>query len=322
MTSTAPKGYDWGTSRTAQRYAAMRDALLQQNRTILYSMCNWGQARIDTWGNSTGHSWRMAGDILPEWSGRYTWHQSWGITNIINQAAFFWNATGFWGHNDWDMLEVGNGALTAEENRSHFAMWAALKSPLIIGAKLHSMSKTVLAILSNRELIAFHQDPVYGAGAMPYRWGYNRDGTYDALHPAEYWTGTSTAGVHVFMLNTRDSSFRMKAKFGEIPALRSFNSSTPFLVRDMWTGEDIGTFTGEYGLDVAKHDTAALRITTSDGDHFLLNTKYKNCSTNAEVQANTPTPCGYRSTVKLVDSFFGVGRLDTYRHDIFPTGTL
>lgn len=39
----------------------------------------------------------------------------------------------FWGHNDPDMLEVGNGDLTIEENRAHFALWAIMKSPLIIG---------------------------------------------------------------------------------------------------------------------------------------------------------------------------------------------
>jgi alpha-galactosidase len=262
--TTAPRGYDWGTSNTAKRYSTMRDALLKQNRTILYSICNWGQARVDTWGNRTGHSWRRAGDILPEWSGKFTWHQSWGITNIINQAAFFWNTTNFWGHSDWDMLEVGNGNLTLEENRSHFSMWAALKSPLIIGARLYAISKPVLDVLSNKELIAFNQDPVYGASAMPYKWGYTRDGSYDTVHPAEYWTGTSSSGIHVFMLNTQDRTVKMLAKFSEIPALKS-NASAPYLVHDMWTGKDIGTFTGEYGVDVARHDTAALRITTVDG---------------------------------------------------------
>jgi alpha-galactosidase len=34
---TAPAGYDWGTSNTAERYRIMRDALLAQNHTILYS---------------------------------------------------------------------------------------------------------------------------------------------------------------------------------------------------------------------------------------------------------------------------------------------
>jgi alpha-galactosidase len=54
------------------------------------------------------------------------------------------------------MLEVGNGNLTYEENRSHFAMWAALKSPLIIGTLLDNIQKPVLEILSNKELIEFN----------------------------------------------------------------------------------------------------------------------------------------------------------------------
>src|SRR6187549_732379 len=33
----------------------------------------------------------------------------------------------------------------------------------------------------------------------------------------------------------------------------------------MWTGKDVGRFKGEIALDVATHDTAALRITTIDG---------------------------------------------------------
>lgn len=41
----------------------MRDALLAVNRTILYSLCDWGQADVNAWGNETGSSWRMSGDI-------------------------------------------------------------------------------------------------------------------------------------------------------------------------------------------------------------------------------------------------------------------
>jgi alpha-galactosidase len=44
----------------------MRDALLGQTRTILYSLCDWGQADVNTWGNETGNSWRMSGDISGE----------------------------------------------------------------------------------------------------------------------------------------------------------------------------------------------------------------------------------------------------------------
>lgn len=43
----------------------MRDALVsvEADRTILFSLCDWGQADVNAWGNETGNSWRMSGDI-------------------------------------------------------------------------------------------------------------------------------------------------------------------------------------------------------------------------------------------------------------------
>lgn len=63
LTDPAPKGYNWALSNTSIRYDQMRDALLDQDRTILFSLCDWGDAAVNTWGNETGNSWRMSGDI-------------------------------------------------------------------------------------------------------------------------------------------------------------------------------------------------------------------------------------------------------------------
>ncbi|KAK5659805.1 hypothetical protein OQA88_1017 [Cercophora sp. LCS_1] len=266
LTSTAPPNYDWSTSNTAKRYKSMGDALQKQDRTIQYSLCAWGHAHVEQWGNATGHSWRMWGDIMPAWAGKEQW--SWGLMPIINQASFLWNWTNFWGHSDWDMLEVGNGNLTLEENRSHFAMWCALKSPLIIGTRLDAITEPILSILSNRELIDFNQDPVYGASAMPYKWGFNPDETSDLIHPAEYWTGSSVKGIHVFLLNTQDRGVVMSAVFAEIPGLKTL-ADEEYLVHDMWSGRDLGTFKDRFDIEVKEHDTAALRITTVDGESKL-----------------------------------------------------
>jgi len=57
------------------------------------------------------------------------------------------------------MLEVGNGGLTHEEEKTHFAMWALAKAPLIIGCDLTAVSKESLDILTNTDLIAVNQDP-------------------------------------------------------------------------------------------------------------------------------------------------------------------
>lgn len=57
------------------------------------------------------------------------------------------------------MLEVGNGGMTIEEERTHFALWALAKAPLIIGCDLTTIRQESLAILTNNNIIAVNQDP-------------------------------------------------------------------------------------------------------------------------------------------------------------------
>jgi alpha-galactosidase len=80
-------------------------------------------------------------------------------------------------------------------------------------------------------------------------------------HPAEYWTGTSLKGIHVFMLNTQDKEVTMRAEYSEIPGLKEDDA---YLVHDMWTGKDLGVFRSEFSVQVTKHDTVALRFTAAD----------------------------------------------------------
>jgi alpha-galactosidase len=244
----APEGYDWSASRSAERFHRMRDALLNQTHTIQYSMCIWGSAHVEEWGNSTGHSWRMWADIRAEWA---------SVAEILNHASFLAQTTDFWSHGDWDMLEVGNGDLTYEESRTHFALFAALKSPLIIGTRLHDIKPEILAILLNKELLAFNQDPVYGAAAVPYKWGLNPDNTYNKSHPAEFWAGRSVRGTHVFVLNSLNATVNKTIDFGEVPGL----GSGAYLVHDMWTGEDIGVYASNFTAEFKAHDNVALRLT-------------------------------------------------------------
>lgn len=56
------------------------------------------------------------------------------------------------------MLEVGNGKMKTVEYQAHFALWAILKSPLLIGCDLNNMTDDTKKILMNREIIAVNQD--------------------------------------------------------------------------------------------------------------------------------------------------------------------
>ncbi|KAF8754217.1 Alpha galactosidase A [Rhizoctonia solani] len=211
--------------------------------------CN---ADVWTWGSRVGHSWRMSGDSSASWS---------YITSIIARNTIYLNYV-----DDMDMMEIGNGALTikyalfslpktaqlstiSSEQRTHFAMWVALKSPILLGTDLSKLNATQLAIIKNAELLAFSQDTTVGAPAKPYKSGITT--------PPEYYTGKSAKGTHVFIMNVGSAPASKMVTFSEVTGL----TCTSCKVHDMWTGKGRCTFTTSYTLTVDTHDTAALLLT-------------------------------------------------------------
>jgi len=57
------------------------------------------------------------------------------------------------------MMEIGNGGMSEEEEKTHMSLWSLLKSPLILGNDLSSISPSTLSLLSNLEVIGVNQDP-------------------------------------------------------------------------------------------------------------------------------------------------------------------
>ncbi|KAI6716727.1 alpha-galactosidase B [Diplocarpon mali] len=249
----APEGYDWSQSNSARRYELMRDALLAQNRTILYSICSWGLAGVNSWGNATGNSWRSSGDIDESWA---------RIMEIFNFNSFQLNSVGFWGRNDPDMLEVGNGALTDAECRSHFAFWAAMKSPVIIGTELGKLKSSLVDLLKNQYLLSFNQDEVYGGPAVPYKWGVNPDWTFNKTNPAEYWSGRSTEGTLVLALNSLGASAARQILWEEVPELKSGRN---WRVTDIWSGKS-RCVAGGIQRTLQSHDTMGFIVGEQCGE--------------------------------------------------------
>ena len=116
-----------------------------------------------------------------------------------------------------------------------------------------------MAILKNKYLIDFNQDPVIGSPANPYKWGYNPDWTFDAVHPAEYWSGASSTlqGTLVLMLNSENVTSTRTATWSEVPELKSHDA---YHVIDAWTGKDLGCVTTEYSTSLESHDVAVLVV--------------------------------------------------------------
>ncbi|TDL18476.1 glycoside hydrolase [Rickenella mellea] len=237
-----PPGGDWYNSNSAIRYRQMTAALDQQSRPIQFNLCIWGQANVWEWGAKVGHSWRMTGDATAAWS---------FVTTAITSNAPHLSSVNFYSHNDMDMMEIGNGNLTIAEQRTHFAAWAMMKSPILLGTDLTKLSAQSLAIVKNAEILAFHQDPNIGTPAMQFK----NSGSPTTSVP-EYFAGKSSAGTHVFVINTGGSTSSRTLNFASVPGL----GSGTFTVHDMWSGKDIGKFTNSYTFSLGSHDTAALRL--------------------------------------------------------------
>lgn len=117
-------------------------------------------------------------------------------------------------YNDMDMLVVGmhgagaNPETTAEgcsmtEYTTHFALWAMLNSPLIIGCDLRSADSAVKNLLTNKDLIAINQDP---EGRTCYRLTCScSPGTFTLIKPLS--GGDYAAGIFNFSDHDAFSGF-------------------------------------------------------------------------------------------------------------------
>ncbi len=127
-------------------------------KPIVYSICEWGTNFSWKWGASAGNLWRVTPDITTNW----LW-----IVKIYDWTAKLYEHQCIGGWNDPDMLEVGNGELSYDENVSHFSLWCMLSAPLILGNDVRQFvdkdgnvdfDNKILKILTNKELIAVNQD--------------------------------------------------------------------------------------------------------------------------------------------------------------------
>ena len=120
-------------------------------KPILFSICEWGFRKPWLWGASAGNMWRTTPDIRPWWN----W-----IKVIYSRNVKLWEYASPGHFNDPDMLEVGNGSLTYDQNMAHFALWCMMSAPLVLGNDIRKITKPVLDIVTNRDLIAIDQDPL------------------------------------------------------------------------------------------------------------------------------------------------------------------
>lgn len=247
--------YDWCNTLPGQdaraSYANIRQALDATGRPIVLSICEWGKHEPWLWGREVGGNlWRTTDDIQDRWGGKEKWPDggccSNGVMSILDEQAALYSYAGPGHWNDPDMLEVGNGGMTATEYRAHFSLWAILAAPLIAGNDLRNMSVETREILTNKEVIAVNQDPLGHQGRRVWKDG-----------ELEIWSKEMQDGSRAVALLNRGPSLQdITVKWEQIGYPEHLSAA----VRDLWAHKDLGKFSGKFSASVQSHEVVMLRI--------------------------------------------------------------
>lgn len=135
---------------------------------------------------------------------------------------------------------ISSQANRPTQYKAHFSLWAALKSPLLLGNDLRVMDEKTLSIVNNPAIIALSQDP-QGEAATRVQ--------YSASHPSkdEYgigetqvWSGRLAYGDQVVVfLNAANEDLTMSSPLSEIFVRDGPGGSAPqtkqaWDVYDLW----------------------------------------------------------------------------------------
>ena len=141
-----------------ERYLRIREVVDSvSDHPVKINICRWHYP--GTWAPEAGDSWRISGDIYPEWK---------SVVYVMNKNMYLSAYTGNGKYNDMDMLVVGYGnkrsgltrgtGLTFQEEEAHFGLWCFMSSPLMLGCDLDYLPEDTRQLVTNPELIAINQD--------------------------------------------------------------------------------------------------------------------------------------------------------------------
>jgi alpha-galactosidase len=252
--------YDWCNTEKLKAegaYITMRDALKEAKRPIVFSICEWGDNEPWKWAKDVGHLWRVTGDIINCWDceiGHGSW-SSFGVWKIINMRKDIRTFAGPGHWNDFDMMEVGNG-MTDAEDRSHFAMWSMLASPLIMGNDLRNASKETIKTLVNKEVIAVNQDKL---GIQGFRFS-NENNLEIWIKPLANDEWAMTFVNMSDTITTIDFNWK-KHDIGDNLNNRFLNvKNIIYKIRDLYNHKDLGTTSRNLKAEIGSHDVLMIRL--------------------------------------------------------------
>jgi alpha-galactosidase len=197
-----------------QNFSAFSAALRATGRPMLFNVCdvvhpNGPGDWLTAWqfGPGVSNSWRTGPDI--GWPGVVPW--SYVLRNLDLDASHpLAQSPGH--YNDPDYIVPGEGK-TLGESRAQVTMWAMESAPLMVSADLEHLSSQLVALTTNRSVIAVDRTDVQAR----------------QVGHSGVWTKPAPAGgLYVALLNRHARARKMTAS-----GLRAGRHP---VVRNVWTG--------------------------------------------------------------------------------------
>ncbi len=242
--------YDWcGARRIYQpaqadlqgAYQKMSMALAKTGRPIVFSLCEYGWGDVWNWGAASGGNlWRTTHDISDHWESMDTI----GFAQLDIQQH---SNAGHW--NDPDMLEVGNGGMTADEYRTHMSLWALLRAPLLAGNDLRTMTDETKSILMNKEVIAIDQDPA----ALPVVRTSPQGSSEILVRPL------ANEAVVVGLFNRGASPASISFRWDGLNLKPNLGGKT-LIARDLWKHDAVPVQGSNYTATVPSHGVVMIKV--------------------------------------------------------------
>ena len=224
----------------------------QPEKPIVYSICEWGVNRPWKWGAGAGNLWRTTMDIKAFWASILAIYE-------FNVRLYKYAGVGNW--NDPDMLEVGNGNLTDDENMAHFSLWCMMAAPLILGNDVRTFLKEdgtvdtenkTYKIVTNRDMIAIDQDK---RGIQGRRIKTTVSLVDILVKPLE------NKELAVCLFNKGEMTSKAEVSITELTSLGFIDlpKAKEYEVKDIWA-EQIFTSQDKISAELPKHSVKVYRI--------------------------------------------------------------
>jgi len=229
-------------------YKLMGDLLKQQNRDIVFNLCQYGEGNVWEWGEEVGgHCWRTAGDLGFELNRIFE-------VALTNASHRKFSRPGSW--NDPDYIQIGQIGearglgkpkpcpLTPNEQYSFMSLWCLMAAPLFFSGDMGQLDPFTLNVLCNPEVIEIDQDEL---GQCARVLGGDKP-TF--LMVKDMVDGSKAIGL----FNRGAATATVKAAWSDLGLTGRQR------VRDLWRQRDLGAFEQHFQSSVPSRGVVMIRV--------------------------------------------------------------